>query len=174
MGQWTRMRDTVFQKTYLFTIEVQLIEISHILPMCSCVYAIFFLLRGSYERWESRGHSDGKSKKCDPLRRGLSACFCREGKTLGTCSTTHWLYQVEEVIWVCWVGNKSKEYVPIKGLCPLSFYSLFLKMGKSWLRLARETFPKWPPLFLKVFIFKFLPGGSMGHKCLLWFLFIFT
>lgn len=48
---------------------------------CICVFC-FFLLSGSYERWESRGHSDRKSKKCGPLRRGLLAYFCREGKTL--------------------------------------------------------------------------------------------
>lgn len=50
--------------------------------VCICILC-FFLLKGKYG-----GHSDGKSKKCGILRRGLLALFLGVGMALGNTFLT--------------------------------------------------------------------------------------
>lgn len=53
------------------------------------------------------GHSDGKSKKCGTLRRGLLDLFPGEGMTFGEHIPDSVDCMLEEVIWACRVGVKS-------------------------------------------------------------------
>lgn len=50
------------------------------------MHSLFFLIKG--EVMKDGGHSDGKSKQCGALRRGLLALFLGVGMTLGNTSLT--------------------------------------------------------------------------------------
>lgn len=71
-----------------FTNSSQIIEVDHTNYPCFTLFLVhmqsvgFFLIKGEGMRWEGEGQSEGKSKKCGALRRGLSAPFHREGNIL--------------------------------------------------------------------------------------------
>lgn len=84
------MRDALFHKAniyhkslesdspYKFLMSYYLFRVN--------MHSLFFLIKG--EVMKDGGHSDGKSKQCGALRRGLLALFLGVGMTLGNTSLT--------------------------------------------------------------------------------------